>query len=592
MHGTIAQSAARRTPSCGHACRSHDDGAQSHRAGVLKSAIFAPVPFRPRAIVTATPATDSTPKPPAAAPWSAFRYPVFRWLWVATVVSNIGAWLYNAAAAWLMTSLSPSPLVVALVQVANSLPLFLFALPAGALADMIDKRRFIITLELLTTLFSALFALLVQLHQVSPAVLLLFVFLIGSLGAVETPAWQAIVPQLVPPESLAPAIAANSVGVNVSRVLGPALAGAVILGFGLAAPFWLDAFSNLGVIAVLLWWRTRPRPAHALPPEHFGGAMRAGWRYARNNHALRAALARAVGFFLFASAYWALLPLLARTQLHGGPTLYGVLLGTIGAGAVSGAFVLPHLKARIGANRMIVAGQLGTAAALALLAVAHTAAVAVLACVLAGLAWIVVLATLNVSAQVALPEWVRGRGLAVYAAVFFGTMSVGSLLWGYVAQHAGLPLAHCAAAVGALLALLVTQHWQLRSGTLADLAPSMHWPAPVVAAQVQDDAGPVMVTVEYHVVAANRAAFFAALTQVARERRRDGAYDWGLFEDTAHPGRLLETFFVDSWLEHLRQHQRVTHADRLAEERLRRLASAEPHVTHYVAAQPSESSPP
>jgi predicted MFS family arabinose efflux permease len=492
--------------------------------------------------------------------------------------------MYDAAAAWLMTSLSPSPLIVALVQVANSLPLFLFALPAGALADMVDRRRLILTLEILTTVFSALFALLVMLHLASPPVLLGFVFLIAALGAIETPAWQAIVPQLVPSTALTSAIATNSIGVNISRVLGPALAGLVILGLGIAAPFWLDAFSNLGVIAVILWWREPARSAHGLPPEHLTGAIRAGWRYARNNRALKATLARAVGFFLFASAYWALLPLLARTQLGGGPTLYGVLLGAIGAGAVGGALVLPRLKARSSADTVIMCGEAGTALALLLFGLAHTAAVAVLACLIAGVSWIVVLATLNVSAQVALPEWVRGRGLAAYVAVFFGTMSVGSLLWGYLAGHIGLMAAHCAAAAGAVLALILTQRWRLGTGPQADLTPSMHWPAPVLAEPSQADAGPVMVSVEYRVSAANRTEFLAAVASVARERLRDGAYDWDIFQDAAHPDRLVEIFFVDSWLEHLRQHQRVTKADALVEARLKRLVHGEPLITHYLAA--------
>jgi MFS family permease len=234
-----------------------------------------------------------------ASPWSALRSDVFRHLWIATVVSNVGSWMFNAAAGWLMTSLNSSPLIVSLVQVANSLPLFLFALPAGALADSIDKRRLILILEILTTLFSVVFALLVSLHAVTPVVLLVFILLVGTLGALETPAWQAIVPLLVDKQALPAAIAINSVGINISRVIGPALAGFVIVGLGIAAPFWLDAFSNVGVIAVLLWWRAATRSARALPAEHMVQAIRSGLRYVRYSPQLRAALARAVGFFLF-----------------------------------------------------------------------------------------------------------------------------------------------------------------------------------------------------------------------------------------------------------------------------------------------------
>jgi MFS family permease len=526
------------------------------------------------------------PGSPAApvSPWGALRHRVFRWLWIATVVSNVGGWLYNAASGWLMTSLDPDPFIVSLVQVANSAPLFLFALPAGALADMTDKRRFILALEILTTVLCAVFAALVALNRVTPALLLLFIFLVGTLGAVETPAWQAITPLLVPKASLSSAIALNSVGVNLSRVIGPALAGVIILGAGIAAPFWLNAVSNLGVIAVILWWRAPVRHAPALPPEHLSSAIRAGVRYARYHGTLRATLARAVGFFLFASAYWALLPVLARRQLHGGATLYGVLLATLGAGAVGGALFLPRLRARLGADRLVALGELGTALALVLFATARGAPLALLACLLAGAAWIMALAVLNVSAQLALPEWVRGRGLAVYAAVFFGTMSLGSACWGFLGSHLGLQPAHLIAAAGALAAIPLTRRWKLRGGAEQDLTPSMHWPAPVLAEAVEGDAGPVLVSIEYHIDPKDREAFIAALTRLARTRRRDGAYSWGVFQDTAHAGRFLETFRVDSWLEHLRQHERFTRADRTLEERVRSFTHEAPRITHYIAA--------
>jgi MFS family permease len=533
-----------------------------------------------------SPAASTAAAAPAVSAWGALRYRVFRWLWLATVVSNVGSWMYSAASGWLMTSLNPNPLIVSLVQVANSLPLFLFALPAGALADMIDKRRFILALEILTTVSSALFAALVTRNAVTPGVLLLFTFLVGILAALETPAWQAIVPLLVPQPALASAVAVNSVGVNISRVIGPALTGGVILALGIAAPFWIDAVSNLGVIAVIFGWCPPGRPAHALPAEHLSSAIRAGVRYARNNRALRATLARAVGFFLFASAYWALLPVVARSQLHGGPTLYGVLLGAIGAGAVGGALVLPRVRGRSGADGVVSRGEAGTALALVLFGLAHQAWVAALACLMAGVSWIAVLASLNVSAQVALPDWVRGRGLAAYVTVFFGTMTVGSALWGFIADRFGLPAAHYIAAAGALLALFLTRRWRLQSGPEGDLTPSMHWPEPVLTG-AEEDAGPVLVTVEYYVSPGNRAAFLAALARLARERRRDGAYAWDVFQDAAHPERVLETFLVDSWLEHLRQHRRVTKADRVVEEHVQALARETPRVTHYIAAEAS-----
>ena len=520
--------------------------------------------------------------------WSPFRYPVYRWLWLATVAANTGTWMYNAAAGWLMTSLSPSALLVSLVQVANSLPMFLFALPAGALADIIDKRRFILALEILIAVVSAVFAALVSLELVTPGTLLVFMFLIAVFSALEAPAWQSIVPQLVPKQDLAPAIAANSVGMNISRAIGPALAGVIITVLGIAAPFWLNAISNVGVIGVFWWWRSRQAPVRSLPAERVASAIRTGYRHVRNNRPMRATLARAVGFFLFASAYWALLPLVARSQLDGGPELYGMLLGAIGAGAIGGAFALPKLKARVGANGLVVAGELGTAVSLVLFAFAGEPIPAAFASVIAGMCWIAVLASLNVSAQLALPDWVRGRGLAMYVTVFFGTMTLGSLLWGELASEVGLRWTHLIAAAGALLAVPLTWGWRLQTSPGLDLTPSMHWPEPVVSEDVEIVAGPVLVSVQYIIDPDNRNAFLRAVDRVAAERKRDGAYAWGIFQDTADPRRFVETFLLESWIEHLRQHQRVTRWDQMVEQEVRQFLREPVRVMHLIAAEPAD----
>jgi MFS family permease len=505
-------------------------------------------------------------------------------LWVATVVSNVGGWMYGASSSWLMTNLDSSPLMVSLVQAMDSLPMFMFAVPAGALADIIDRRRFIIVLEILVAIISAIFAAMVSADLVSPASLLLFTFLISLFGALEAPAWQAIVPQLVPKQDLAPAIAANSVGINTSRAIGPAIGGVIIVGFGIAAPFWLNAISNLGVIGVLWWWRSPDRHMDNMPAERFASAIRTGFRYARHNRSLRATLARAVGFFLFASAYWALLPLVARNRIAGGPELYGALLGAIGVGAVGGVFVLPWLKTKFGADMLVTAGEVGTAVTLVLFGLAKGPVLALLASLIAGVSWIAVLASLNISAQYALPDWVRGRGLAMYVMVLFGSLTIGSVLWGQVASMLGLPLAHFIAAGGALIAIPATRRWKIRTGRGPDLTPSMHWPMPIVARHVEDDRGPVLVTVEYRINPKDREAFLATLEKLAHERRRDGAYSWGIFEDTAEEGRFIETFLVESWLEHLRQHKRVTKADRVLQEHVYRFLRDKPKVTHLIAA--------
>ena len=528
----------------------------------------------------------------ASSPLAPFGERAFSVLWTATVIANIGTWMQSAAAGWLMTSLDPAPFAVSLVQVASSLPMFLFALPAGALADIVDRRRLLIIIQVTVTILVAVFGLMVHLTWVTPTMLLTFTFLAAAAAASITPAWQAIVPQLVPRRDLPPAVALNSIGLNVSRAVGPALAGIMISAWGIAAPFWVNALSAIVVIAALIWWHPRQDGAGSrLPAERFYRAIAAGLRHARHNPHLRATLIRASGFFLFASAYWALLPLLARDQVAGGPEIYGVLLGAIGAGAVAGAFGLPWLAHRLGPDRLVALGTVGTVIALLLFAVARSWAVALAGSLIAGMSWIMVLATINVSAQVALPGWVRGRGLSIFGTVMFGCLTIGSAVWGKVATFGGLPTAHILAGFGALIAVPLLWRWKLQTGAALDLTPSMHWPAPVLAGDVEADRGPVLVTVDYQIRPADRGPFLEALERLGSERRRDGAFEWEVFEDLSQEGRFLETFKLDSWLEHLRQHVRVTHADRKQQERVHRFQREDkPKVTHLIAA--SDGNPP
>ena len=532
-----------------------------------------------------TPARSAADKPEkSASPWSAFQHRTFTVVWIATVVTDIGSWMYSAASGWLMTGLDPNPLIVAMVQVATSLPMFLFALPAGALADIVDRRRFLIAVEILITVISVIFAFLVWFDLVTPVTLLVFTFLAGVASALEAPPWQAIVPALVPKGNLQSAVVANGVGINISRALGPALAGIIVEAWGIAAPFWLNAFSNVGVIAALVWWRSPQKHNRTLPAESFINANRSGLRYAKNNPHLRATLIRAVGFFLFASAYWALLPLVARNQIGGGPELYGVLLGGIGVGALVGAYILPWLRGKLGPNRLMAAGTLGTALTLVLYGLAWEPVAAIAASLVAGISWICVLSILNVSAQVALPEWVRARGLALFVTVFFGALTIGSLIWGYLASVMGLSITNFVAAAGIILALLLTWRWKLQTALGLDLAPSMHWPAPIADREVDEDQGPIMVTVEYRIDPRSRKQFLVALDRLAKERRRDGAYAWGVFEDAAEEGRMVEIFLVESWIEHLRQHERVTNADRLVQDTVDGFhMHGTPKVTHLIA---------
>jgi MFS family permease len=525
--------------------------------------------------------------------WSPFRQAAFVVMWSAAVVSNIGSWMSSAASGWLMTTLDPSPLIVSMVQVAGTLPMCLFAVPAGALADILDRRKFLLVVEGLITVVCAGYAVVVSLGLATPFNLLLFTFLNGVGSALTAPAWQAVTPQLVPRGELRPAVAANSAGVNVSRSIGPAVGGVLVARAGIALPFWINAISNFGILGALLWWRPPQGAARMLPAERFLGAIHAGFRYAANNPHLRATLIRTVAFFLFASAYWALLPLVARRQIAGGPDLYGYLLGTIGVGAVAGAFALPWLNARFGPDRAAAGGTIGTAVAMVLFGLARDPVTGLAASLVAGVSWIVGLSSLNVSAQVALPDWVRARGLAIYVTVFTGALTLGSAIWGQVAGSLGLMPAHFIAAAGALVAIPLTARWKLQTAADIDLTPSSHWPAPILAREIQHDRGPVLVTIEYRIEPGKRAPFLAAMEKVGEERRRDGAYEWAIFEDAATEGLMVETFLVASWLEHLRQHGRVTNADRVLQDAVLDAFQCEgpPVIRHFIAPKPDPAAP-
>jgi predicted MFS family arabinose efflux permease len=498
--------------------------------------------------------------------------------------------MQNAAAGWLMAGLTQDAFIVSLVQVATMLPVVLLGLPAGALADIMDRRKLLIAVNGALAVIVAALGSYVWLGRVTPEILLIFTFLVGAGSALIAPAWQAIVPSLVPRKDLQAAISLNSVGVNISRAVGPALAGIIIGVLGLAAPFWLNALSTLGVIAVLLWWRPAENTEHHLPPERFHSTLRIGWRHARHNRHLTATLMRAAGFFVFASAYWALLPLVARDQIASGPQLYGLLLGTIGVGAVGGAFLLPWLKYKLGPDKLVAAATAGTALALLLFGLARSPAVALAAAAMAGVSWIAVLAPLNVSAQVALPAWVKGRGLAIFATVQFGgAMTLGSAFWGQFAKLTSLPAAHFLASADALAVIPILARWQLQTGAAVDLTPSLHWPAPVLSGEAEVDRGPVQIVIEYRIAPEDRETFLATIRELSSERLRDGAYDWDIFEDAAERGRMIETFLVSSWLEHQRQHHRVTSADQDVQARLLQFhkGASPPIVQHLIAARPT-----
>ena len=490
--------------------------------------------------------------------------------------------MFDTACGWLITSLDSNPITVSLVQVTVSLPLFLFTLPAGALADVIDSRRLLIVVEVAILVVSAIFAGLVSLGLATPALLLATTFLLGIGGALTSPAWGSTTPLLVPKQDLDSATAANGVGFNIGRAAGPALGGLIIAALGIAVPFWIFAASNAGIVAALVWWRKPQTSAQSLPAERLISAVRAGVRHATNNPYLGATLVRVLAFFPFASAYLALLPLVAR-QMTGGPQLYGILLGAIGVGAVGGSLALRWLKDELGPDRLVAAGSIGTAIALVMFGLAHEPITAVAACLIGGASWTVVMTKLYVSAQVALPDWARGRGLAVFLTFIFGATTAGSAVWGKLSAMEGLPIAYFLAAAGVAICIPLTWRWKLQTGVGIDLSPAAHWREPLVARKVENDQGPVIVVAEYSVDPNRRAEFLGAVDELGHARKRDGAYAWGVYEDVAEGGRFIETFSIESWLELMHQRERVTNADEMLVNRVRHLLTEAPRVTLGVS---------
>jgi len=492
--------------------------------------------------------------------------------------------MHEVGAGWLMTSLSSSPSIVALVSAAGTFPVMLLALPAGAIADILDRRRLLIAAQGYFIVVIGALALLAALGIITPWLLLAFTFAVGVGTSLTMPAWSAIVPELVPADELPAAIALNSIGINISRAIGPAIAGVLVAAAGPWLVFALDALSCLGILAVLLRWRREPRKSE-LPAERFFSAIRVGLRFITHTRALQAVLIRGAAFFLFASATWSLFPLVVRQELGRGPEAYGVLLACIGVGAVAGAMLLPRVRERVSRNVQVAGATV--LYALAALTLAHVPNLGLLAVamLMTGVAWIAILAALQVSAQLTLPDWVRARGLAAYVVVFMGGMAFGSVLWGQIATAIGIPAALTAAAAGMVIAIGLTWRFRLIDGHAPDFSPAMEWPTPLIAETPEPDSGPVMVTIEYVVDPAKRAEFVAAMRDVREMRRRNGAFFWALFHDAAEPTRYLESFMDESWTEHLRQHERASVVDREVQRRANGFLAAGQSTksTHWLA---------
>jgi MFS family permease len=513
--------------------------------------------------------------------WHPLRNPMFRNLLIADLASDIGTFMQSVGAAWLMVSLGASTATIALTQTASTLPFFLLALPAGAVGDIVDRRKLVLVTESWMVFVAVLLAAFTIAGRMTPWLLLALTFALAAGDAIEAPSWRAILPEVVKREDLAAASALSGLEFNVARAIGPALAGVIIVSFGVGAAFSLNVVSFFGVIVLVWRWRRATRH-RTTPVETLSGATVAAIRYVNNSPVVRGLMVRAGVTSFFVSGLLALLPALAR-NVNGGAAGFGVLLGSFGGGAVLGALALQPARARWSSEAVASAGVVILGGMIALASVVHSLPMLAALMIAGGAAWIVFISLLNALVQHLAPDWVRARVLAVFMLTFQGGLAAGSAAWGVAAERLGVSHALLWAGLGTMLSFAGRALARLPEAT-GDVSPWNHWrmPAIVKDLSLEGNAGPVLVTIEYVVDPVHRRAFLHAIHELGPIRRRDGASRWGVFRDIERPDVYLEVFQVSSWAEHLRQHDRVTRADKEVEDRLRKTVRAEPSVRHLV----------
>jgi len=515
-------------------------------------------------------ATDPLATPQPVSALSPFRFPVFRAVWAASAVSNLGGLIQSVGASWMMTSIAPSADMVALVQASVTLPIMLLSLFAGAMADNLDRRKVMLGAQVFMLIVSVGLSICAWTGLITPWLLLLFTFLIGCGAAFNAPAWQASVGDMVPRAQLPGAVALNSMGFNIARSVGPAIGGAIVAAAGAAAAFAVNAVSYTALITVLARWRPPPNP-RLLPRETLGNAVAAGVRYVSMSPAIRAVLARSALFGLGATSVMALLPLVAKDLVSGGPLTYGLLLGAFGVGAVTGAIGSSRLRRMLSTEGIVRAASVAFAVSVAIAGISTHLLATMAVLLITGASWVLALSTFNVAVQLSAPRWVVARALSLYQMAAFGGMALGSWLWGEIAAVDGVT-ASLLVAAGTLLVCALLGLWlPLVQTEQLDLAPLRTWKEPVTSVPVEPRTGPVVVTIEYIIREEDILEFLSAMAERRRIRRRDGALNWTLLRDLADPEVWIERYHTPTWLDYIRHNNRITQQDAIVPERLHAL---------------------
>ncbi|MET4576940.1 MFS transporter [Ottowia thiooxydans] len=487
-----------------------------------------------------------------------FQHRIFSMLWGTWLIANLCMWMNDVASAWLMTTLTSKPIWVALVQTAATLPVFLIGLPSGALADILDRKRFLVFTQIWVAVVGSVLAVAVFSGLMTPQLLLLLIFFNGIGLALRWPVFSAIVPELVPRHQLPAALALNGVSMNASRILGPLVAGTIIAAFGSAWVFVLNAILSVVAAVVIARWKREHKP-DPLGRERLTGAMRVGLQYVAQSYHLKGVLGRVAIFFFHSTALMALLPLVARDVKGGAAGTFTLLLAAMGAGAVASTFALPRLRQGFSRDRLVLVGACVQAVTMAVMAFNTNIWLGVLTMAVCGASWITTANSLNVAAQISLPNWVRARGMSMYQMAIMGSAALGAAVWGQVATWSNVPAALAlSSASGAAVMAYVCWRWPDR-GVMEDPTPAGPLPLPKVSAP--PESGHVLVTIEYQIDPAKAPAFRALMEESRRARMRQGALAWDLLSDIHDPGRFVEVIEDASWPDHLRRFDRTTVAD-------------------------------